>query len=432
MAEQAKQKMQAALLEADAICKKAEAESRDFTAEERAQVQKFIDQASELKQEVQKAEGDERLRRAVLELGVDIELVDQKDRNVPAVRGGAGRTIGEQFVNANNFKAWMGQFPAGGIPSGARGIHSPPVEVSSKALLGRKELITGESDTSAGAFVQTDYTGIYEEIGRYPLMLRDMITVRSTGSDLVHFVRQTRQVTQAATVPEANVTEYSGATGEESGEKPEGTVRYTPVTEPVKTIAVWVPATNRALSDVGQLRGLIDSELRADVNEELEDQMLNGDGVGENFTGILNTAGILVQLWDTDALTTIRRAKTALRTLGRARPTGMIVHPNDAASLDLLQDNNGQYYFGGPGAGGVQQVWRVPLIEHDLMEEALGIMGDFRKAVLWDREQATINISDSHADFFIRNMVAIRCELRAAFAVTRPSSFIEGPFESGS
>ncbi|MBN1956197.1 MAG: phage major capsid protein [Anaerolineae bacterium] len=426
-----KERLKKALLDARAICVKAEEEKRDFTAEEREQVQKLLAEARGLKEKIEAAEGDAKLLQAVLDLGAGIEMTQGKGDGGPAGRPGRGKSIGEQFVSSPEFQAWMKQVaPGGNLPSSARGLISPPVEF--KGLFGRKEVITGEADTSAGAFVQTDYTGIYEPIGRYPLVLRDLITVRTTTSDLVHFVRQTCQVTQAAVVHEANVTTPSGATGEESGEKPEGTTRWEPVTEPVKTVAVWIPSTKRALNDVAQLRSLIDSELNDDVNEELESQMLTGNGVGENFTGVLNTAGILIQAWDTDLLTTIRRARTALRVTGRARATALVCHPNDAETLDLLQDTNGQYYFGGPIDGGAQRVWRVPVVESDLMTEGTGIMGDWRKAVLWDRERATIQISDSHEDFFIRNMVAILCELRAAFALTRPSSFIEVPFESGS
>jgi HK97 family phage major capsid protein len=423
--------MQKALLDARAICEKAETEKRDFTADERGQIANLLKEAADLKKKIQEAEGDAKLRQAILDMGAGFDFSGGKTQGQPPVKAGRGRTIGEQFVESPEWKAWWKTVaPSGRIPDGARGMISPPVDFGGALL--RKELITGASDTSAGAFVQTDYTGIYEQIGRYPLVLRDLIWVGTTTSDLVHFVRQTYQVTQAAPVPEANVTDYSGATGEVSGIKPEGTARWEPVTEPVKTIAVWIPATKRALADVAQLRGLIDSELREDLDEELEDQILNGNGVGENFTGVLNTAGILVQAWDTDILTTIRRAKTTLRTTGRARATAILMHPNDAETLDLLQDTNGQYYFGGPIDGGAQRVWRVPVVESDLMTEGVGLMGDWRKARLWDRERSTIQISDSHEDFFIRNMVAILAELRAAFGVSRPSSFIEIDLLAGS
>jgi len=251
-----------------------------------------------------------------------------------------------------------------------------------------------------------------------------LVSQRTTGSDLVEFVRQTAGVTQAAVVPEANVTGYTGAAGEVSGEKPEGSMAFERVQVPVKTIAVWIPATKRALSDASQLRGIIDQELQDDLEECLEDEIIGGDGSGEHFTGLLNTSGVLEQAWDTDMLTTIRKARTALRVTGRSRPTAILLHPNDAEALDLLKDGEQRFYFGGPADGGAQGVWRVPVVESEAMTEGIGLMGDFRKAVIWDREQASIQVSDSHSDFFIRNMVAVLAEMRAAFGVIRPSAFV--------
>jgi len=248
----------------------------------------------------------------------------------------------------------------------------------------------------------------------------------------VEFVRQTTQVTQAAAVPEANVTEYSGATGEISGEKPEGTTEFEKVTAAVKTLAVWIPATKRALSDAAQIRGIIDQELRDDLNEELEDQIVNGDGVGENYTGILNTAGILTQAWDTDILTTTRRAKTTLRVTGRSIPTAWLFNPADWENIELLQDAENRYYYGGPINNGPQRLWGVPIVECEAIAEGTGLLGNFRKAVMWDRERASIQVSDSHEDFFIRNMVAILAEMRAAFGLIRPSAFIEIDMAAGS
>jgi len=116
-----------------------------------------------------------------------------------------------------------------------------------------------------------------------PLVLRELIAMRQTQSDLVEFVRQTVQVQEAAPVAEANVTDYAGGTAEISGEKPEATVGFEKVQAAVKTIAVWIPATKRALSDASQIRGIINQELTDDLNEEFEDQLINGNGVGEKL-----------------------------------------------------------------------------------------------------------------------------------------------------
>jgi len=420
-----KEKLQKALLNARAICEKAETEQRDFTAEERTQVEGYKEEAKSLKEQIKAAEGDAALRAAVADFAA--ELATQPDPVQAAVVKG---TLGERFVNAPEFKAWIKSIaPEGRVPERSA-LLSPPVLF--KTLFGRKDLITGESDTSAGAFVQTDYTGIYEPLGRYPLTVLDLVSRRTTTSDLVEFVRQTVKVQEAAVVAEANVTDYTGATGEVSGEKPEGAVAFEKATEAVKTVAVWVPATRRALSDAAQIRGIIDQELRDDLNEEFEDQILNGDGVGENFTGVMNTANVLTQAFDTDILTTIRKARTNLAVNGRSRPTAIVLHPNDMETVDLLEDDQGRFYFGGPIDGGVQRIWRVPAVESESIDEGSALMGDFRKAVVWDREQANIQVSNSHEDFFIRNMVAILAEMRAAFGVIRPTAFCIIDLESGS
>lgn len=427
-----KEKMQAALLAARAICDAAEEKGREFTADERTKLEGYLKEAGDLKAQIKKAEGDADLRKQIMELGgLDLAQPKAKQDGVKAARGG---TLGEQFINAKAFQDWMKAVaPSGRIPEGARGLMSPPVEFRSLiGRFGRKDLITGEADDSAGAFVQTDYTGIYEPLGRRELTLLDLITRRTTTSDLVHFVRQLTQVTQAEVVPEANVTTYSGATSEESGEKPEGAMTFEPVTEPVKTIAVWVPATKRALSDVAQLRGIIDSELRDDLDEELEEQVANGDGVGENFTGILNTTGILTYAWDTDIFRTARRAKTYLRTTGHVRPSAWVLNPEDWETIELTQDGEDRYYYGGPIANGEPRLWGVPVVESEVIPQGTGLLGDFRKAIIWDRERANIQISDSHEDFFIRNMIAILAEMRAAFGVIRPTAFCAVEMESGS
>jgi len=406
--------------DARAIADAAEKEGRDFTGEEREKVAKILAEAKGTKDELAKLEGDEEIKKAILEMGAGL-VEKQETGKQAAVNAGKGRTIGEQFVNSPEIKAWMGQFPGGRVPDRMR-VQSPPVEF--KRLFGQKTLITGADDTSAGAFVQTDYTGIYEPIGRFPLTVRDLINIRQTTSDLVEFVRQTAQITQAATVAEANVTTYSGATGEVSGEKPEATMTFEKVQAAVKTIAAWIPATKRALSDAAQIRGIIDQELQDDIAEELENQIINGDGLGENFTGILNTAGVLLQAWDTNIFTTTRKAKTTLLSTGRSRPTAYLLNPADWETIELTQDLAGRYYYGGPIANGQKALWGVPVVECQSLAEGQIILGDFRKAVMWDRERATISVSDSHEDFFIRNMVAILCEMRAAFGLVRPSGFV--------
>jgi HK97 family phage major capsid protein len=322
------------------------------------------------------------------------------------------KTLGQTFVNDEAIQSWLKQVaPSGHVNEKAR-LQSPPVQMN--ALM--KALVTGVSDTSAGALVRTDYAPLVA----YPfreLTVRDLVTMGTTGTDLIEYPRVTGYTNNAAPVAEA--------TDVNTGAKPESDMALEKVTTAVKTIAHWIPATKRSLADAGQVRTLIDNFLRYGLEEELEDQIINGNGTGENFTGILNTTGTQTQAYDTSLLTTTRKARTLVKVTGRARPTAYVFHPNDWEDFDLLQDGENRYYFGGPSVLGNPRLWGVPVVETEAATEGVGILGDWRQIVIWDREQASITVSDSHADFFIRNLVAILAEMRAAMGVLRPAAFVE-------
>lgn len=423
-----KERMGAALKTARDISELAEKEGRDLTAEENEKATAALLDYKAAKKDFERTQSTEQLKSALAEIGVGLGLEPAGERaKADSFRQPSKiKSIGQMFTESAEYKGMLSQFPNGNIQEKAR-VQSQP--------MGVKGIITGASDTSGGAFVNTDIQNIMELLGRRPLTLRDLISVRQTESDTVEFVRQTTAMSSAAPVAEAT-SSAAPTTGASSGAaltlatgggyKPEGSVAFEKVTATVKTIAEWVPATKRGLADASQLRGLIDDELRADLAEEEEDQIVNGSGSGENLTGILATSGIQTQAWTTDLLTTIRKAKTKVRTVGRVRPNGLLLNPEDVERLDLLKGTSNDHFYGpGPFAqAGIQTVWGVPYVESEAVAAGVGIMADFTKAVLWDREQASITATDSHADFFIRNLVAILGEERVAFGVTRPKAFV--------
>jgi len=327
----------------------------------------------------------------------------------------ARKSIGEQFLESPQFKEWLKEMGGtdGYISDSKKGLNSPPVQF--------KDLITGLSDTSGGALVQNDFKP-FIALPYRPLTILDLITVGTTGSDTVEYPREVSRTNAAAPVAEAT------AAGGGSGAKPESALVLEKVTTAVKTIAHWIPATKRALSDAGQLRTLIDAFLRQGLQEKLADQVLTGSGVGENLTGILNTTGISTQAYVATGqplLTTTRKARTTAQVTGKARPTGYVFNPTDWEAIDLLTDNEGKYYFGGPSMLGVPRLWGLPVAEEEGLTVGRGLTGDLRLAVLWNREQSSISVSDSHSDFFIRNLVAILAEMRAAFGVLRPAGLVD-------
>lgn len=345
--------------------------------------------------------------------------------------------MAQKFLNAPEYKEWLKFIaPSGHLGNSGR-LESPAIDMPDltiKSIL-MKSLVTGVSlgQTSGSGMVRADYQGVIPFFQR-PLSLRDVVTVSRTGSDLVEFTQITSFTNNAAPVAEAT----TGALDSTSGLKPESALLTDIVKEPVRTIAHWIPITRRAMMDAPQMEGYINDLLTDGAEIKLEDQMISGDGTGENLLGLDNTPGITLQApvltsGAVDLLKTARQARTKVRTVGRARATAYVFHPDDWEQFDVLTNNSqGTFYFGGPMQMGNPRLWGLPVIESEAMRKGTFYTGDLKQAVLWDRERASVRISDSPDNYFLRNLLAILCELRAAFGVLRPSAVVRGDLVSGS
>lgn len=418
------------------IAAKAEAEGRELTTDEMATVTEHLNTIRSLSNDVKALDDAERIK-------ADLDQLEQLDAatagqlNASATAGAqlgvpalAGRSIGQMFAESAQLKALHEQF-GGQIPDSAKGIRVNPVPVG-----GMKALLTGaDADASAGTLLQSQFLGLQSMgVWQRPLRIRDLITVGTTGTDTVEFARVVSVTNSAAPVPEATISGPKPTPDAENtaGTKPESAMVFERVVTNVKTIAHWLAATKRALSDAGQLRTLIDTFLRYGLEEELEDQVIAGNGVGENLDGILETTGVQEQPFVDHVFDTVRKAITRCRVNGRAVPTGIALHPADDEMIDLQRDDNDRFFGNGPFGMGPSTIWGVPRVVTEAVPEGVAILGDWRQAVLWDRETATITATDSHEDFFVRNLVAILGELRAAFGIFKPQAFVAVEMAEGS
>jgi HK97 family phage major capsid protein len=131
---------------------------------------------------------------------------------------------------------------------------------ASRQLKARSLVTAG--DASGGALADTQFVGLLAGCLVRPPKLRDLLTHIPVQSDQVEYVKEASRVAAAAAVAEATAT--SGA----SGLKPEGGITFAKVTENIRTIALWVPATTRVIADAPQLRAYIDEYLDADIQTE--------------------------------------------------------------------------------------------------------------------------------------------------------------------
>ena len=339
------------------------------------------------------------------------------------------KTIGEMFLESPEFKS---------LNNGRNGANMAAAWQAGVSL-------TGYNVKDVYSALPSGTPGSFGTIQRDPMVtppmrtkrVRDLFPVRTTTAAVIEYFRQLGFTTLSG-----GGTNNAAAVAERSGGafalKPQSSFQFVGEQAPVRTLAHWEAAHRNVLADEPQLRSIIDNELMYGLRLLEDSQILNGDGTGENLTGVLQTAGIQEYDWSDGAATPVpdtkadalRRAAT-LSFLAYYEPTGIVLHPNDWEDIELTKDANGQYLIAVSVAmGGEPKVWRMPIVDTPAMTEGTALVGAFGTgAQLYDREQASIRISEQHSDFFVRNAIVILAEQRLALAVKRPEAFVKVNFD---
>lgn len=191
--------------------------------------------------------------------------------------------------------------------------------------------------------------------------------------------------------------------------KPEATMDVNEATIALATYAHWKAVTRQALEDIPQIQTIVQNRLLAGVSSALEAAAVAA-----------LVAATLPAVDGPDLLSAIRVAIATVESNGHS-PNAILVNPADAATLDLA--TMGATYAG-PVRNGT--AWNLPIVPARSVAAGTAYAGDFNQGETWfDRGTTDVFISDSHADFFLRNQLVLLAEARAAFAVTEASAIVE-------
>jgi HK97 family phage major capsid protein len=197
----------------------------------------------------------------------------------------------------------------------------------------------------------------------------------------------------------------------------------------IATIAHIMYVHRQTLDDEPRMRGILDRDMIDGVKMVEDQQLLYGDGVGDNILGLTQQPGIqaFTGVAQDKRSAQLRRAMT-LAVLSYFSPTGVVLHPLDWEDLELETDSTGAYTIATSVAiGGERRVWRMNVVDSPAMIEGRFLLGAFGTgAKVYDREQVRIDLSTENRDMFERNALTLRCEERVGLVVDRPESFVYG------
>lgn len=221
----------------------------------------------------------------------------------------------------------------------------------------------------------------------------------------------------------------------EASDKAESALTFTTATANVRTIAHWIPATKQILNDFDELGSVINTELVYGLKLKEEGQLLSGSGSGNDLNGLITQATAFSTsllgsgVWHKADV--IRRAIQQVSIADQTEPAWIVLHPTDWADIELTKDTSRMYVSGYNGLLYTQrgpQIWGLRVVPTPSITSGSFLLGNSIKAKIRDREDVNIEISTEHSDYFVKNMVAIRCEERLALVVRRPASYITGTF----
>jgi HK97 family phage major capsid protein len=325
-------------------------------------------------------------------------------------RGRASESVGTQLVRA--VADWRRDPKHSGLPKGAEAtlLADVPYGALFAATL-------TEDPASGGDLVIPDFRPGIVPLPTRPLVVADLIAPGTTESALVTYMVETAFTNAADTVAEGAV-------------KPESTLTFDAVSDPVRKIAHWLPVTEEIVDDVPQMRSYVDARLRLGVQLTEDDQLLNGTTTAPDIVGIRNRTGLAADVTRTDPETNadaIARQIAALTTSSTMAPTGIVMHPSNWLTILLSKTTTGEYIGTGPfGRVLAPTLWNLPVAVTPIIPVGTALVGAFRTAAqIFRKGGINVAITDSHADYFIRNLLAIRAEERLALAVYRPGAFGE-------
>lgn len=335
------------------------------------------------------------------ELTEQLSGIEQKLARTPGGDEVEQKSFGERVTEDDRMKAFLDAGPTSG-----------KADVRFKASL--TTATTDLAGSVGDGVAPTRLPGVLP-LPQRRMTVRDLLTQGRMDGNTLEYVQETGFTNSAAPVAETVA-------------KPESDIKLDLKSTGAKVLAHWMKASRQALDDVSFLRSMIDQRLLYGLAYAEENQLLNGDGLGQNLSGLIPNATAYSPAFAPSSETAIDKMRLAMlqAALAEYPATGHVMHPTDWARIELTKDAGGQYIIGNPQGRTSPTLWGLPVVATQAISVDKFLTGAFQLgAQVFDRWDARVEVGYVNDDF-TRNMVTILAEERLALAIYRPEAFIYG------
>lgn len=249
------------------------------------------------------------------------------------------------------------------------------------------------------------------------LNVLDFVNSGNTNSNQIEYTRE-------------NVWTNAAAETAEGAQKPESTLTFQLVNDPVRTIAHIIKTSKQIMDDAPALASFIDVRMRHGVRAKLQSQIINGNGTSPNIAGLADTGRhtVFTPTASELALDGINRAKYAVLAADYS-PNFIFMNPADFGAMERVKEtgSSNAYASGGGAAlsyinGGMTPlVWGIPVVVSNDIASGKFFLGDSSAFQLFMRQGVMVEVFEQDADNVQKNLLTVRAEMRSALAVYTPA-----------
>ena len=203
----------------------------------------------------------------------------------------------------------------------------------------------------------------------------------------------------------------------------------------ILTFAHFTKITKQLADDTPALAEYINHKMMYGLQSKIEQQIIGGTGVNQ-LNGLLTagnhtdkTAEIIAGLPTNPTLLDFLLIAVHKMKATGVNPECILLNPENFLQLSLLKDNDGKYLLGAPTVGAVATLWGIPVITSNSVTADKYIIANFTLgATMYDRQEITLEMSDSDGNNFQYNLLTLRVERRLGLAIEHPEAIWAGDF----
>lgn len=287
-----------------------------------------------------------------------------------------------------------------------------------------KQVDMTDSNTITGEIPLAQRESGINRVRRRDPFVQDIVNTGTINSNLIEWVEQESRSGGAGQTAEGST--YS-----------QKSTKYKVASEQVKKITEYVKISEELWEDVDFIRSEIRNEIMKDIALQKDDQLLTGDGSGQNLKGLESYAtafdndGLQVDSedaneWDVLLATLLQIKKNFFS------PGAILMHPNDVFLMRTNVDTQNQYLDPTFAAAVGMNVDGVPIIENTNVTKGDFYVLDPTVSTVFNRNQITIRVYDQNQDDPINGFFTVTGMHRTVHRVKANDTggIVNGTFDS--